>query len=310
MFHNLGMGISHFIREIGRGKEGARHLSRVQAGELMSQVLDGQVSDLELGAFCVAMRIKGETPDEMAGFLDATQPRLNLISNHSPQPVVVLPSYNGSRRLPLLTPLLAMLLAKQGWAVLIHGGNTEDKRIATLDVVKQLGLPVWSKPSAIRPGEVAYVPTEVLHAGLWQLLQVRRSVGLRNPGHSLVKLMNPVDGPSIRVSSYTHPEYASSMRETLALLKADALLLRGTEGEPVADHRRAPHMLGFRKGIVLPDDTEQAEWVEWFNLPTGLGVHDTAQLIQKMYQGTQPIPQPINRQVMKLAAMAKDFHQP
>jgi len=42
----MGMGISHYIREIGRGKEGARHLSRAQASELMSQFLNGQVSDL------------------------------------------------------------------------------------------------------------------------------------------------------------------------------------------------------------------------------------------------------------------------
>ena len=77
MLDNHPMSISPFIREIGRGKEGARNLSRAQAHELMGMVLDGKVSDLELGAFCVAMRIKGETPDEMAGFLDATHERLN-----------------------------------------------------------------------------------------------------------------------------------------------------------------------------------------------------------------------------------------
>ena len=69
------MSISHFIREIGRGKQGARHLSREQAAELMGQVLDGNVSDLQLGAFCIAMRVKGETAQEMAGFLDATSTR-------------------------------------------------------------------------------------------------------------------------------------------------------------------------------------------------------------------------------------------
>ena len=71
------MGISAYIKEIGRGKDGARSLNREQAADLMGQVLDGQVSDLEIGAFCLAMRIKGETPEEMAGFLDATQQRLH-----------------------------------------------------------------------------------------------------------------------------------------------------------------------------------------------------------------------------------------
>jgi bacterioferritin-associated ferredoxin len=71
------MGISQYIKEIGRGKQGARSLTREQAADLLGQVLDGQVTDLEIGAFCLAMRIKGETPEEMAGFLDATHARLN-----------------------------------------------------------------------------------------------------------------------------------------------------------------------------------------------------------------------------------------
>ena len=51
------MAIASYIKEIGRGKEGARSLTEAQAHDLMSQVLDGQVSDLELGAFALAMRI-------------------------------------------------------------------------------------------------------------------------------------------------------------------------------------------------------------------------------------------------------------
>ena len=84
-----------------------------------------------------------------------------------------------------------------------------------------------------------YVPTQLLCPGLQRLLDVRRVVGLRNSAHSLVKLMNPCTGPAVVVSSYTHPEYAASMAATLQLVHATALLLRGTEGEPVADARRA-----------------------------------------------------------------------
>ena len=66
------MGISQYIKEIGRGPRGAKPLTREQATDLFGQVLDGTVTDLEIGAFCLAMRIKGETADEMCGFLDAT----------------------------------------------------------------------------------------------------------------------------------------------------------------------------------------------------------------------------------------------
>ena len=92
------MGISQYIKEIGRGKDGARSLTREQAADLMGRVLDGTVSDLEIGAFCLAMRIKGETPEEMAGFLDATHARVSRLPDNG-QTTVVLPSYNGARGL-------------------------------------------------------------------------------------------------------------------------------------------------------------------------------------------------------------------
>jgi anthranilate phosphoribosyltransferase len=107
------MAIATYIKEIGRGKDGARALTREQAQDLFGQVLDGAVTDLEVGAFCLAMRIKGETAQEMAGFLDATYQRLQAIPAGTGR-LVVMPSYNGARKLPLLTPLLALLLAREG----------------------------------------------------------------------------------------------------------------------------------------------------------------------------------------------------
>ncbi len=107
------MSIANYIKEIGRGKDGARSLTRAQAADLFGQVLDGSITDLEMGAFCLAMRIKGETADEMAGFLDATQQRIHHVPAGD-QPIVVIPSYNGARKLPGLTSLLALLLAREG----------------------------------------------------------------------------------------------------------------------------------------------------------------------------------------------------
>jgi anthranilate phosphoribosyltransferase len=60
----------------------------------------------------------------MAGFLDATTARLASCPPAT-APVVVLPSYNGARKLPVLTPLLALLLAREGLPVLMHGTATE-----------------------------------------------------------------------------------------------------------------------------------------------------------------------------------------
>jgi anthranilate phosphoribosyltransferase len=294
---NLPMTIGHYIKEIGRGKDGARSLTREQAADLFGQVLDGTVTDLEIGAFCLAMRIKGETAQEMAGFLDATHQRLQTLPA-SDKPVIVIPSYNGARKLPVLTPLLALLLAREGLPVLVHGTPTESRRVYTSEVLLALGVHAQAAIESIATSAVAFVPTSLLHGGLQRLLDVRRVVGLRNTAHSLVKLMNPVQGKSLLVTSYTHPEYAVSMAQTLALLRGNALLLRGTEGEAVADARRTPAMQGFIQGeIVDHQEHQHGTLTSLPDLPSNLDVATTAAYIRQVLDGTQPVPAPIAQQV-------------
>jgi anthranilate phosphoribosyltransferase len=291
------MGISQYIKEIGRGKDGARALTREQAADLFGQVLDGAVTDLEVGGFCLAMRIKGETPDEMAGFLNATHARLSKVPANA-RPIVVLPSYNGARKLPVLTPLLALLLAREGLPVLVHGTPTEAKRIFASEVLAALGIKPMVSVDPVAPGEVVFAPTEVLCPGLKRLLDVRRVVGLRNPAHSLVKLMNPVDGPSLIVSSYTHPEYAASMAATFELIGANALLLRGTEGEPVVDPRRTPQMEAFRHGQRMRvQEAQGGSLASLPELPKGIDATSTAAYIQSVLAGRLAVPPPIAQQV-------------
>ena len=290
------MGISQYIKEIGRGKDGARALTRAQATDLLGQVLDGTVTDLEVGGFCLAMRIKGETPDEMAGFLDAAHARLHKLPDNG-LTTVVLPSYNGARKLPVLTPLLALLLARQGVPVLVHGTATEDKRVFASAVFTELGVLPATQVPTLAAGEVAFVPTEVLSPGLKRLLDVRRAVGLRNPAHSLVKLMNPCAGKAFIVGSYTHPEYASSMAATWALTGAHALLLRGTEGEPVADARRTPRMEIFQDGERTEVQPQQDGPLAQLPSLPAVDASSTAAYIRAVLDGTLPIPTPIALQV-------------
>ena len=291
------MSISVYLKDIGRGKDGARALAREQACDLMGQVLDGGASDLEVGAFCIAMRIKGETEQEMAGFLDAIHARLRPVSDNG-LTTVVLPSYNGARKLPVLTPLLALLLAQRGAAVVVHGSSTEDKRVTSQAVFEALGLSAATDAANTRAGECTYLPTEVLHPGLKRLLDVRRTIGLRNPAHSLVKLMNPCAGRALIMGNYTHPEYADSMAATFALTGAHALLLRGTEGEPVADARRMPRMEVFRNGTRhLLQAAQEGPLTSLPDLPKDFSAGSTAAYIRAVLVGDVPIPAPIALQV-------------
>ncbi len=310
------MGIAHYIKEIGRGKDGARPLTREQAKDLFGQVLDWTVTDLEVGGFCLAMRIKGETAQEMAGFLDAAHERLSKPLVPEGRTAIILPSYNGARKLPLLTPLLALLLAREGLPVLIHGTQTESTRISVNDVLTELAALgekniVVGASDSLEAGKVTFIATEALCPGLKRLLDVRRAVGLRNPAHSLVKLMSPVRGNSIVVGSYTHPEYAISMAATFALTRTSAMLLRGTEGEGVADPRRTPQMQGFIGGVAtVLQEFQPGTLASVPDLPTAIDAKTTAQYIRRVLQGEAALPSSIRAQVEHLIQLAQLSVQP
>ena len=134
----------------------------------------------------------------------------------------------------------------------------------------------------------------------------------------------PTGGRAIVVGSYTHPEYAQSMAATFALTGADALLLRGTEGEPVADARRMPQMDGFLAGhatrlqdaqlgaIAAPtaspsDSTPAAASGGTIAFPVGQNAEQTARMTQALLAGDWPMPAPIARQVEQLLHLARQI---
>jgi anthranilate phosphoribosyltransferase len=140
------------------------------------------------------------------------------------------------------------------------------------------------------------------------LLAVRWTIGLRNPGHTVAKLLDPFAGvqvPSVRVVNHTHPEYAHSLTGYLSLVKADALLMRGTEGEPVADARRQPRFevfIGGEREASLSRAPEDGVLTSLPELPAGFDADTTAVWIRAMLQGEQAVPTAITAQVDCLVA--------
>ncbi len=302
------MSIATYIKEIGRGKEGARSLNSEQAHDLMSQVLDGRVSDLELGAFALAMRIKGESIDELSGFLNAVRQRSLTFS--AAAPVVILPSYNGARKLPNLTALLALLLAQNDIPVLVHGPAKDPSRVTTASVFHDLGLPTALDAADMSHAwarrEPVFIATENLCPPLSRLLDVRWVIGLRNSGHTVAKLLDPASGgQSFRIVNHTHPEYGEVLTGFLQREQANAMLLRGTEGEPVADPRRLPRLDVLLQGQLRPELSVAAQegvLTELPVLPRNIDAATTAVYIQSVISGEKPAPGPLARQAECITA--------
>jgi anthranilate phosphoribosyltransferase len=238
------MDYTKLIKEIGRGAKGARSLTREDAQALFGDMLDERVPPLQLGAIVLAMRIKGESLDELLGFKGAIDVRLTDIVAPAGPRTVVLPTYNGARRRPNLMPLLAMMLAREGIPVLIHGHFDFETRADPFALLAALQLPLAD--SAAHAGEllasqrIACIRLDRLSPGLDALLSLRPQLGVRNSGHSMAKMIDPIPGRSVRVVPVTHPEYLEKMTDFLRLDGGCSMLLRGTEGEAYANPARRP----------------------------------------------------------------------
>lgn len=312
------MNYAHFIKELGRGREGASNLSLEDAKQLYGAMLDGGVPELELGAIAIALRVKGETFDEVIGFMSASNERINSLQ--IPQgrfrPVVI-PSYNGARKGVNLTPLLAMLLRRYSIPVLIHGLIEGYGRVTTAQVFREFGLiPCASKAQAqqsIDDSGLAYVPLSVISPGLNMQLALRSRLGLRNSAHSLVKMLDPFGGQGLLLAAATHPDYLDSMREVLSAFGSHAVLLRGTEGEPFANPKRRPRIEYLHDGTVeLLFEAEHDSLKALPHLPETCDAKTTADWMRRVLAGEIALPAPIANQLaccLYGCGYADDFNQ-
>ena len=305
---NTPFSAARYIKEIGRGVNGARALPREDAQTLFDAMLAGRVSDIELGAVLMAYRIKGEAPHELAGMLDAAHQHCQPLAAPPDKPVVVIPSYNGARKQPNLVPLLAMLLARDGVPTLVHGTRQFQGRVTSMALFEALGVPLCATAQAaqdqLRAGSnpLAVLPIDVLSPALSTLLDKRSIIGLRNSSHTIVKMLQPVGAhtpaEALRLYSYTHPEYRETLTDYFSHEPANVLLARGTEGEVVADARRSSRIDwlhdGHQRAMQDPAGGSIGDVPE---LPAGTDVAETAAWIRKVLDGAVPLPAPIATQI-------------
>lgn len=246
------MSISSYIRQIGRGVKGSSDLCLEDAQLLFSQVLNQQVSPLELGAFCIAMRMKGESVEELLGFMQAIKMHLSRLDNTGHR-TIVLPSYNGSRKQINLTPMLAYALKELGFLVIVQGVEHFDQRVTTFEIFDALGWPIlqhyeqWGQ--CLKAQLPIFVPLQTIHPGLHEVLQIREQLGLRNSGHVLAKLLNPCVDSAWQISNYTHPEYPQLLETFFQQEQANVVMMRGNEGEPTCSFVRLPEMHFIHQGL-------------------------------------------------------------
>jgi anthranilate phosphoribosyltransferase len=212
--------VQAFIKAVGAGKRRARDLTRAEAEQAMLALLDTR-DDAQVGAFVLAMRMKGESATELAGFADALGRRF---ARRPAAPATLEVDAHGDGRAgrPSLLPAAAALAARAGLEVHVHidraGPHTRHFLPTVFDALGPL------------PGVTVHDLADDTPA-LKRLLDVRGRVGVRTFVSSLVKLYCGA-ADSARLVGIFHGPYHEPMARALALLGTPGLVVQAPGGLP------------------------------------------------------------------------------
>jgi len=229
------MSLAPYVHALARGPSKSRHLTRAEAREAFSLILNGTADPEATGALLMLMRYRGENADEIAGFVDAI--RDCLVGWNSLPIQLDWPSYAAgrSRGQPWFL-LAAKLVAQAGFPVLLHGWNSHQNPLANVrQNLAALAIVTCDSPGTaeteIARSGIAYVPVEAMHPELLRLLKLRDVLGLRSPVNTALRALNPSQAPA-SVQGVFHPTYRTLQLDTAVLLGQQHLtVIKGGGGE-------------------------------------------------------------------------------
>jgi len=255
-----------YIRSLGKGKRGQRSLTEEESYTATRLILDGEVEDIQLGAFLMLMRVKEETPEEIAGFIKAIKEDISLPDNIPPISVDW-SSYAGKRRhLPWFV-LSALLLSQNGYSVFMHGLSRDDERVYAEQALNKIGYKasqsLTEAVEEIRKTGFSYLSIQHLSPLLNRTIELRNLLGLRSPGHTISRLLNPLSA-RVLMQGIFHPGYAEIHQRTAQMLgQLQAAVFKGEGGEIERDPDKFAIVNGVNNGEIFTE-----EWPPIFNNTT------------------------------------------
>lgn len=252
IYQDLEHPFAQYIRIIGKGKTGARSLTYDEAYDAFNMILKQEVLDVQVGAFLMLLRVKEESIDELAGFVQATKDQLSF------KPLAVdldWPSYAGKRKHYPWFLLAALTLAHHGYRIVMHGaaGHTLN-RVYTEHVLNYLGYPICQTQNDVEhelnTHHFAYLPLQALSPVLNDLISLRNVMGLRSPIHTLARLINPFNAKAT-LQSIFHPAYRTSHQHAAFKLGyQNSAVIKGEGGEFERNPDAKTLICGIQDGVL------------------------------------------------------------
>ena len=219
-----------YLKKLSMGQD----LTRDEAEEAMSLIMDGQATAAQIGAFVFGLRIKKETVDEVAGCAAAMRAHAATVRAPGDRVIDTCGTGGDGANTFNISTAAAFVAAGAGATVAKHGNRAVSSRCGSADVMEALGVQLNLTPQGVEQcldeAGIAFLFAPNHHAAMKHAAAPRREIGVRTVFNILGPLSNPAGARRQLIGVYA-PELVPLMAEVLNRLGSErALIVHGTDG--------------------------------------------------------------------------------
>ncbi len=211
-----------------------RDLDRETATAVMDQIMSGEATDAQIGGFLVALRCKGETEDEVAGFTEVMRAKATRISGGRPPLLDTCGTGGDASGTFNISTTAAFVAAGAGCTVAKHGNRAISSRCGSADVLAELGVNIEADPARVGTcldeAGIGFLFAQALHGAMKHAIGPRRELGTRTVFNILGPLTNPA-GATRHLMGVFAPELTELQARVLGALGSErAFVVHGLDG--------------------------------------------------------------------------------
>ena len=239
-------------------------LTEAEARQAMEEIMSGQSTDAQIAGFLTALRMKGETSQELVGFAGVMREKAEPLWDGEVLPVLDTAGTGGDRLGTFnISTAAAFVAAAAGVRVAKHGNRSATSRCGSADVMEALGLdiqmPVERLRRAIKDTRIGFLFAQRFHTSMRHVMAARMQLKVRTVFNILGPLANPA-GARFQVVGVSAPEIMELMANALNGLNTDhAFVVHGANGMDEVSISSRTHVVEMRRGemrqfVISPED--------------------------------------------------------
>jgi anthranilate phosphoribosyltransferase len=218
------------IASLMRGED----LSRAEAGLLLDALLDTAATDAQIAAALIALKLKGETVEELAGLAEGMRARAVRINTHHRRFIDTAGTGSSCAKTFNVSTAAAFVIAGAGLPVAKHGNRAASSRCGSADVLTALGVDVSMSPetseSCLNELGICFMFAPLYHGATARVAGIRREMGVQTTFNLLGPLTNPARAPRQIIGVWDR-NLAEQLARTLSLLGTErAWIVHGNDG--------------------------------------------------------------------------------